>query len=70
MELKDKEELEKLNNIIKEAIEYIQVNCILSDEWTEIGFCRFIPTGKIKFKKLTPREVKELLEILDKGSEK
>ena len=65
-----KEEIERLNNIIKDARQYIQVNCILSDEWTEIGFCKFIPTGKITIRKLTPREVKELLEILDKGSEK
>ena len=63
MEAKDKE-IERLNNIIKDARQYIQVNCILSDEWTEIGFCKFIPTGKITIRKLTPKKVKELLDIL------
>ena len=55
---------------IDKAIEYIVKNCILSDEWKELDFCNFIPTGKITYKQLTPKKVKELLEILgDKENE-
>lgn len=56
----------ELLDFIKEVKEYIQKNCILSDEWTDLDFCNFIPTGKIIYKQLTPKKVKELLEILDK----
>lgn len=59
-----------LENIRKEAIEYINNNCVLSDEWTDLGFCNFIPSGKITYKQLTPKKVKELLKILgDKENE-
>lgn len=64
-------ENEKLNAIIDDleeriykSKEYIVKNCILSDEWKELDFCNFIPTGKITYKQLTPKKVKELLEIL------
>lgn len=61
-------ENKKLHSIIKEVREYIHKNCILSDEWTDLDFCNFIPTGKITYKQLTSKKVKELLEILDKVS--
>ena len=68
--LKENENKEKVikaqDNIIKEVREYIHKNCISSDEWTDLDFCHFIPTGKIIYKQLTPKKVKELLQILDK----
>lgn len=60
-------EIERLNNIIKEVREYILYNCIRSDEWTELDFCEFIPTGNISYKQLSSKKVKEVLQILDKG---
>ncbi len=61
---------ENLQQKIDKAIEYIKNNCVLSDEWRDLGFCNFIPTGKITYKQLTPKKVKELLEILgDKENE-
>lgn len=54
----------ELYDKIDKAIEYIVKNCILSDEWTDLDFCNFIPTGKITYKQLTPKKVKELLAIL------
>lgn len=60
----------KLKKEKYKIIEYIVKNCILSDEWTELDFCHFIPTGKITYKQLTPKKVKELLELLgDKENE-
>lgn len=55
---------DELGNRIDKAIEYINKNCVLSDEWTDLDFCNFIPTGKITYKQLTPKKVKNLLEIL------
>jgi hypothetical protein len=55
---------EYMQHKIDKAIEYIKNNCVLSDEWRDLGFCNFIPTGKITYKQLTPKKVKELLEIL------
>ena len=60
--------VEALDRIDK-AIEYIENNCILSDEWTDLGFCNFVPTGNIKYKQLSPKKVKELLSIL-RGEDK
>lgn len=60
--LQDKIELLEYNR--DKAIEYIENNCILSNEWTDLGFCNFIPTGNIKYKQLTSKKVKELLNIL------
>ena len=57
-----------ITNIYKERIdkatEYIENNCILSDEWTDLGFCNFVPTGRIKYKQLSSKKVKDLLDIL------
>ena len=58
--------LNSKESTIKEAREYIHKNCILSDEWTDLDFCNFIPTGKITYKQLTSKKVKGLLKILDK----
>lgn len=66
-----RKEIERLNNIINEleerinkAIKYINQNCILSDEWKEIGFCNFVPVGSIEFKQLSETKIKILLSIL------
>lgn len=53
---------EKLRN--EKAIEYIIENCVLSDEWKDLGFCNFIPTGRIEYKQLSKTKVKYLLKIL------
>ena len=50
--------------IIKKAIEYIKENCIKSDKWDDLGFCNFVPTGKISYISLSVKKVKELLNIL------
>ena len=67
-------EKERFNNyLIKEisykqrnekAIEYIIDNCVLSDEWKDLGFCNFIPTGRIEYKQLSKTKIKYLLNIL------
>ena len=49
---------------VDKAIEYIETNCILSDVWEEKGFCNFVPIGKIEYKPLSTKKVKELLKIL------
>lgn len=54
--------------VIDKAIKYISSNCILSDEWTDLGFCNFVPTGRITYKQLSKTKVKELLNIL-KGND-
>lgn len=48
----------------EKAIEYIIDNCVLSDEWKDLGFCNFIPTGRIEYKQLSKTKVKYLLKIL------
>ena len=53
-----------LENIIYKAIDYINKNCILSDEWTDLDFCNFIPAGKITYKQLASKKIKKLLAIL------
>ena len=53
----------------EKAIEYIKKNCILSDTWEDLDFCNFVPIGKIKYKFLSNKKVKELLDIL-KGVDK
>ena len=68
----DEEQRKLFNHIVKDdckqridkAIEYIKDNCILSDEWTDLGFCNFVPTGNIKYKQLSSKKVKDLLDIL------
>ena len=55
----------KVNTANRKAKEFIYRNCILSDEWKELDFCNFIPTGNITYRHLTPKKVKELLEILE-----
>jgi len=71
--LEDEEEVEMIyrdNDIrvledrIDKAIEYIRNNCISSNEWTDLDFCNFVPTGNIKYKQLTSKKVKDLLDIL------
>lgn len=55
---------EELNSIINKTTEYIIDNCVLSDEWKDLGFCNFIPTGRIEYKQLSKTKVKYLLKIL------
>lgn len=47
-----------------DVVEYIKSNCILSDEWTELDFCNFVPTGKISYKALKKEKIKDLLRML------
>lgn len=54
----------ELEDRIDKAIEYIRNNCISSNEWTDLDFCNFVPTGNIKYKQLTSKKVKDLLDIL------
>ena len=58
-----------LKEKINKAIEYIEKNCILSDTWKELDFCNFVPIAKIKYKALSNKKVKGLLDIL-KGDDK
>ncbi|MBR4178057.1 MAG: hypothetical protein IKR57_01755 [Bacilli bacterium] len=53
---------------IDKALRFIQSECILSDKWEDLGFCNFVPTGRIKYKQLSKAKVEELLNIL-KGSD-
>ena len=66
-------ELARLNiekvGIILKATKYIKENCILSDSWEDLGFCDFVPIGRIKYKSLSSKKVKDLLYIL-KGVDK
>lgn len=64
--VRDKE-IKKLQEIIIKAKDYIANNSISSDQWTDLGFCNFAPTGRIKYKQLSPTKVKELLNILKGG---
>ena len=57
-------EKEDYKERIDKATEYIKDNCILSDAWTELDFCNFVPTGRIKYKQLSSKKVKDLLDIL------
>ncbi len=66
--IEEADEDERINNIDK-AIKFIKRNCILSDCWKEIDFGNFVPIGKIKYKSLSSKKVKELLDIL-KGEDK
>ena len=56
----------KLHSIIKEVREYIKGNCILSDTWEELENHQFVPTGRINYKSLSSKKIKDILEILDK----
>ena len=47
-----------------DVVEYIKSNCIVSDEWTELDFCNFVPTGKVNYKALNKEKVKDLLRML------
>lgn len=47
-----------------DVVEYIKSNCIVSDEWTELDFCNFVPTGKINYKALNKEKIKDLLRML------
>lgn len=62
------QEIEKENKQLYEiknkAINYIQTNCIFATEWKDLGFCNFVPVGKITYKSLSAKKVKELLKIL------
>ena len=49
----------------EKAIKYIIDNCVLSDEWKDLDFCNFIPTGIIEYKKLSKTKIKYLLNILN-----
>lgn len=61
-------DLEKENQQLKkqkdDVVEYIKSNCIVSDEWTELDFCNFVPTGKVNYKALNKEKVKDLLRML------
>lgn len=61
-------ELQQENQQLKkqkdDVVEYIKSNCIVSDEWTELDFCNFVPTGKVNYKSLNKEKVKDLLRML------
>lgn len=63
------EEIERLNNIIEKAVEYISSNCILSREWEEVEFCKFLAIESITYKALPRGKIKELLNILNGRSD-
>lgn len=50
----------------EKAIEYIKINCITSDKWEDLGFCNLVPTGIIKYKSLSAKKVKEIIDILER----
>lgn len=54
---------------IDKALRFIQSECILSDKWEDLGFCEFIPIGKITYKSLSKTKVKKLLDILRGNNE-
>lgn len=58
---KENEQLKKQKD---DGIKYIKSNCIVSDEWTELDFCNFVPTGKVNYKALNKEKVKVLLRML------
>ena len=62
--IEENEILHDLQERIDKAIEYIQENCIKSDEWYDRGFCDFIPTGKITYTPLSKTKVEKTLQIL------
>lgn len=59
------EDLEDYKSRIEKAVAYIKRNCITSDKWEDLGFCNFIPTGKITYKQLNKSKIIELLNILN-----
>jgi len=54
---------------IEKAVKYIKQNCITSDKWEELGFCNFIPIGKITYKQLNKSKIIGLLNILNGRSD-
>ena len=62
----EREVKEDYKSIIKEVRKYVKSNCIVSDVWKEIENNKFVPIGKVNYKSLSSKKVKELLEILDK----
>ena len=67
------EEALKYENIyksrIEKVVEYIKQNCILSDEWKDLDVCNFVPIGKITYKQLNKKGIKQLLDILNGGKD-
>lgn len=67
-EKEKRKELQQENQQLKkqkdDVVEYIKSNCIVSDEWTELDFCNFVPTGKVNYKALNKGKVKDLLRML------
>ena len=59
----------ELEERIEKAVEYISSNCILSGEWKEVEFCKFLATETITFKALSRGKIKELLNILNGRSD-
>ena len=59
-----KKENKQLKKQKDDVVEYIKSNCIVSDEWTELDFCNFVPTGKVNYKALNKEKVKDLLRML------
>ena len=55
----------ELEKRIEKAVEYISSNCILSREWKEVEFCKFLATETITYKALSRGKIKELLNILN-----
>ena len=66
--LKIWQEIEKENKILQEkinkVIQYLKNNCIYCNEWKDLGFCNFVPVGKVTYKSLSAKKVYELLKIL------
>ena len=57
--------IHKLEERMGKTIEYIKMNCITSDTWEDLGFCNFVPIGNIKYKSLSTKKVKEIIDILE-----
>lgn len=64
-----KNDNEAYKSRIDKALRFIQSECILSDKWEDLGFCNFVPTGRIKYKSLSKTKVKKLFDLL-KGDNK
>ena len=61
--------IHKLEERMGKAIEYIKMNCIKSDEWEDLGFCNFVPTGNIKYKPLSAKKVEHIINLLEGKSD-
>lgn len=59
----------KYVNLLRKVVEFLQTNCLASNEWKEVSPSRFKPIGKVRYKSLSGKKVQELLEMLGFGHE-